>query len=472
MNEMKKVAREDRCPGISYTEMLEADTRPAPGYLFEESNQELGNEPIGTEAYTSAAFAALEREKMWPNVWLFAARDDEMPDPGDSVVFDINDRSFLLIRQKDGDVRAFHNVCLHRARKLRTKPGKVNQLRCPFHGMTWTNDGQLKEIPCNWDFKHLEGKDMALPEVRVNRWQGFIMITENNDIPEFTDWVGPVLGQYENYRLDECHTGMWVAREIPANWKATAEAFMEAWHSVTTHPQLLPFLGDANTRYDLYGDFFNRAITPSGVLSPHITGKDQQFVLDKMAEFSGGSDAETNRRFNTGDGGKDLDPNDPLFARKVLAEGNRQGFAAQDGHDYSDVCDSEMLDNFTYNIFPNFAPWGGFVPNLVYRWRPGSDPDHCLMEIRLLMRTPKGQERPRACEMVMIPDDEPFAWAKEYMGEALAGVFDQDMANLPHVQQGMKASANKKMQLGAYQDSRVRHFQNTLKKYMSGELPG
>lgn len=472
MNEMKKVAREDRCPGMSYTEMLEADTRPAPGYLFEESNQELDNEPIGTEAYTSAAFAALEREKMWPNVWLFAARDDEMPDPGDSVVFDINDRSFLLIRQKDGDVRAFHNVCLHRARKLRTKPGKVNQLRCPFHGMTWTNDGQLKEIPCNWDFKHLEGKDMALPEVRVNRWQGFIMITENNDIPEFTDWVGPVLGQYENYRLDECHTGMWVAREIPANWKATAEAFMEAWHSVTTHPQLLPFLGDANTRYDLYGDFFNRAITPSGVLSPHITGKDQQFVLDKMAEFSGGSDAETNRRFNTGDGGKDLDPNDPLFARKVLAEGNRQGFAAQDGHDYSDVCDSEMLDNFTYNIFPNFAPWGGFVPNLVYRWRPGSDPDHCLMEIRLLMRTPKGQERPRACEMVMIPDDEPFAWAKEYMGEALAGVFDQDMANLPYVQQGMKASANKKMQLGAYQDSRVRHFQNTLKKYMSGELPG
>jgi phenylpropionate dioxygenase-like ring-hydroxylating dioxygenase large terminal subunit len=452
--------------------MLLADTRRVPDYLFHESGLDLPTDPIPIEPYISPEFARLERERMWPNVWLFAAREDEMPDPGDTVVFDINDRSFLLVRQPDGQVKAFYNSCLHRGRKLRTKAGNAIQLRCPFHGITWRNDGTLREIPCAWDFKHVSEEEMRLPEVRVNLWQGFVMITENADLPDFREWVGPVLDQYDAYDMRNRYTSMWVAKRVPANWKATAEAFMEAWHSVTTHPQLLSFLGDANTRYDLYGDFFNRAITPSGVLSPHITGKDQQYVLDKMAEYASGTTSRGNRNQPSDADLDGLDPADPFYARKVLAEANRKALAEMAGGDYSEVSDAEMLDNFTYNIFPNFAPWIGHMPALLYRWLPGDTPDWCTMEIRVLAPMPKGQPRPRAVERVDIPDGEPFAWAKDVMGEALAQVFDQDLANLPHVQTGMKASGNGKMQLGAYQDSRVRHFQQTLMKYINGELPG
>ncbi|MEP3052201.1 MAG: aromatic ring-hydroxylating dioxygenase subunit alpha [Erythrobacter sp.] len=471
MNENSKISPDNRCPGTSYTDMLENDSRPAPDYLFEESQRDMPTDSLPIEPYVSEEFAKLERERLWPNVWLFAAREDEMPDAGDSVVFEVGEKSFVLIRQADGAVRAFYNVCLHRGRKLRTEAGNATQLRCNFHGFTWNNDGSLKEIPCAWDFKHLDDKDMSLPEVRVNIWQGFIMITENDDIAEFTEWVGPVLDQYEDYRLDDCFTAMWIQRTIPANWKATSEAFMEAWHSVTTHPQLLPFLGDANTRYDLYGDNFNRAITPSGVLSPHIEGKDQRYILDKMAEFSGKGGDTRSRGYGDEAALEQFDADDPYLARKVLAEANRKSFGERDGYDYSDKTDTEMLDNFTYNIFPNFAPWGGYVPQLVYRWLPGATADSCTMEIRVLMRTPKGEKRPRAAEKVIVPEDQPFAWAKDVMGEALAAVFDQDMANLPHVQTGMKASGNGIMELGAYQDSRVRHFQTTLKKYIDGELP-
>lgn len=471
MNQVNSILREDRCPGMSYTEMLEGDTRRVPDYLFEESTADLPNDPIPVEPYISADFARLERERMWPNVWLFAAREDEMPEPGDSVVFEINDKSFLLIRQRDGSVRAFYNACLHRGRKLRTKSGQSTQLRCNFHGLTWNNDGSLKEIPCAWDFKHLEGKDMSLPEARVNLWQGFVMITENHTLADFAEWLGPAASHYERYDFHNRYTGMWVAKKVPANWKATAEAFMEAWHSITTHPQLLPFLGDANSRYDLIGDHFNRAITPSGVLSPHMKGKDQAYILEKMNEFSGGGSSRNNRRFAAGSDGEGFNADDPLMARKVLAEASRNGFAEQYGYDYSDKSDAEILDNFTYNIFPNFSPWIGYLPTLVYRWLPGDTPDWCIMEIRLLMPTPKGQARPRAVERVYIPDDQPFAWAKDVMGEALAGVFDQDLANLPHVQTGMKALRDGQMELGAYQDSRVRHFQTTLMKYINGELP-
>ncbi len=471
MNESTKIIREDRCPGTTYTDMLEADTRTPPDYLFEETVAEMPTDPLPIAPYISEEFAALEREKMWPNVWLFAAREDEMPETGDTVVFDLNEKSFLLVRQKDGSVKAFYNVCLHRGRKLRTKAGNTTQLICPFHGFAWKNDGSLKDIPCSWDFTHLDDKDMSLPEVRVELWQGFVMITENADLPDFKTWLGPAASHYEKYDFENRYTGMWVAKRIDANWKATAEAFMEAWHSVTTHPQLLPFLGDANTRYDHIGDHFNRAITPSGVLSPHLKGKDQQYVLDKMNEFSGGSDGETNRRFAAGSMDESLDPDDPMLARKVLAEASRKGFTEQYGRDYSEASDTELLDNFTYNIFPNFSPWIGYLPTLVYRWLPGDTPDWCVMEIRLLFPVKEGEERPRAVERTYIPDDEPFAWANDKMGEQLANVFDQDMANLPFVQEGMKSSANGVMELGAYQDSRVRHFQTTLMKYIDGELP-
>lgn len=472
MNKMSP-PREDRCPGTDYTDMLDNDSRRAPDYLFEESNQEFGDDPISTERYTSPEFLTEEMEKMWPNVWQFAAREEELPKPGDTVVYDIGDKSFLLVRQRDGDIKAFHNVCLHRGRKLRTSAGKTTQIKCPFHGFTWNHDGSIKEIPCAWDFKHLEEKNMSLPEVRVNRWQGFVMITENPDIPEFTDWVGPGIEHYDNWRLDECYTAVWVGRVIPANWKVCAEAFMEAWHSITTHPQLLPFLGDANTRYDLYGDFMNRAITPSGVLSPHLKGKDQQYILDKMAEFAGGADeGEANQRFNAGTDSADIDDADPYRARKVLAQANRDGFTETTGHDYSEISDAEMLDNFTYNIFPNFSPWGGFVPNIVYRWLPHGDADHCLMEVRILMRARDGEEHPPCPDIFMVPDDQPFSAANDLLGESLAGVFDQDMTNLPELQQGMKASSNKEIQLGHYQDSRIRHFHSTLSKYIDGRLPG
>ena len=242
-----KVDRPDRCPGISYTDMLAVDTRPAPDYLVMESNQELGDAAISTERYTSAEFAALEDEKMWPNVWQFAAREEDMPDPGDTVVYEIGDKSFLLVRQQDDSVRAFYNVCLHRGRKLKLESGPSINLRCPFHGFTWKNDGSLKEIPCQWDFKHLEGQDLSLPELKVERWQGFIMVTENHDLPPFREWIGPGVEHYDNWRLDECTTVGWVARVVPANWKAAAEAFMEAWHTIVTHPQILPFTADANT---------------------------------------------------------------------------------------------------------------------------------------------------------------------------------------------------------------------------------
>src|SRR6267142_1564859 len=96
-----------RCPGPGWDDYAAADTKPVPSFLLEDHYKYLGSEPIAASRYTSAEFFRLELEKMWPNVWQFAARDEEMPDPGDVAVYENAGRSYVLARQRDGSVRAF-----------------------------------------------------------------------------------------------------------------------------------------------------------------------------------------------------------------------------------------------------------------------------------------------------------------------------------------------------------------------------
>lgn len=446
-----------RCPGEGWDELMAADSRRPPEFLRQDAYEYMGSQPLAAERYTSPEFFRKEVEAMWPNVWQFAAREEELPDPGDVVVYENAGRSYLVTRQGDGSVRAFHNVCLHRGRKLRTESGWSKEFKCPFHGFNWNTDGSLKEIPCRWDFGHLTNETMKLPEAQVGRWGGYIFVKESEGGPTLEEYLAPLPEHFKRWKHEDCYTAVWVGKVIPANWKATAEAFMEAWHSVVTHPQILPFTGDANTRYNVYGDHVNVALTPFAVLSPHLDpeGKSQQWIIDEFLKYNGRA------------GGADLQVTVPegVTARAHMGAVNRQRYEELNGHDHSEATDAELLDAFTYNVFPNFAPWGGFMPNIVYRWRPWPDQDRTLMECRILMRNPPGQPMPRSVEMHLLRDDQPWTAAEE-LG-TLASVFDQDMLNLPYVQEGLKMSKTGEVNLGDYQEIRIRHFHRTLDKYLA-----
>ena len=128
---------------------------------------------------------------------------------------------------------------------------------------------------------------------------------------------------------------------------------------------------------------------------------------------------------------------------------------------------SEVMDSILYMVFPNFAPWAGFQPQLTYRHRPnGDDHQSCIMDIFVLGRFPEGSARPADATTVRLGADEPFMNAKDAIGEGLARVFDQDATNLPFVQRGMRASGTGEAVLGNYQEVRIRHYHQTLDKYL------
>jgi len=447
-------------PGTSFEEYLRRDARQVSRVLDPSPPADAadGVRTVSALRYTTREFHEREKAKLWPRVWQMACREEVIPAPGDYTVYDIVDRSFLLVRQTDGSIKAFYNSCLHRGRMLATAPGHFTNIRCAFHGFTWRIDGALHEVPCRWDFPGLEDEKCHLPEARVDTWGGWVFLNMAPDAPPLADYLGVLPAHFAGWGLDHSYVGAHVARVVPCNWKATMEAFSEAWHSMDTHPQILTYTGDTNTQYDVWPEHphVDRMITPFGVPSPYLEGKvGEQEIFDTLMSLGAG------RR-----GAAVSLPVPPgMTGRAFVATLMRGACSATYWTDMSHASDAELLDGILYNVFPNFVPWGGYGPNIVYRFRPNGD-DHAssIMEVMLLMRHPKGKPKPPTATVNWLGADEPWTNARE-LG-ALGPIFDQDMSNLHTIQKGMTSSASHRLLLSRRQESRLRHLHDLIDRYL------
>jgi len=446
-----------RCEGVSFQDLLDLEEVDVPAYLRENTCAWMGDEDLDVSRYLSREVLELEKKKMWPKVWQMVCREEDIPEPGDHFVYNIFDESLLITRTEDKSIKAHINSCLHRGRLLREEAGSVKEFVCPFHGATWNLDGSFKGIPCAWDFRHLEDTDMTLPQVQVDTWGGFIFINFDEHAAPLEEYMGVWPEHFARFPLQDYYKAVHVQRIVQCNWKVGAEAFMESFHTVQTHRQIMTFTGDANSQYDTFGDNVSRSVTPMAVPSPHLTGVSEEDIMRDILELSGRMALDSSEGIDMPDG---------MTARKYIADLNRKIFEDASGEDLSDATWSELEDAILYSLFPNFQVWIGYHGNIVYRFIPnGDDPDTCLFDVMILMRYPKGTERPPAAAIHRIPDDQPFSSA-EQLG-ALGPVFDQDNSNMPAVQKGMKASHKKKVSLASYQESRIRHLHQTLDKYLN-----
>ncbi|MDX1736517.1 MAG: SRPBCC family protein, partial [Halioglobus sp.] len=317
-------------------------------------------------------------------------------------------------------------------------------------------DGEFKGAPCDWDFPHVTPEEFKLPEVRVATWGGWVFINMDDDAPELEDYMGIIPEHFQQWKHEQRFVSAHVEKVIGANWKAVLEAFIESYHAIATHPQLLAFQAIDNSQYDVWGDHVSRTITAYGVPNPSDAHRfTEQDSMDDMMKLAGSDERPQVAEGQT--------------AREKLAELNLPVANEAAGEDFSDSATmSELMDSTLYLLFPNFAPWAGYGTVITYRHRPnGDDVDSAIMDIYLLTRYPEGEEPPKDAATVRLGIDEPFKNAADVLGAGLAGVFEQDGANLPQVQKGMKASRKGAVTLGNYQEVRIRHFHQTLDKYLN-----
>jgi len=436
--------------GVSYQALLDSDTHEVPKVLRLTSPMAPGPQRVSAERYTSRAFHELEREKVWKKAWQMACREEDLVEVGDHVVYDVAGLSFLVVRSAPGEIKAFYNACLHRGRQLRESDGRVHELRCAFHGWCWGLDGALKEVPCQWDFPDVTPAKYRLPEVKVGTWGGFVFINPDPSCEPLETYVGDLTRHFERWPLEQRFKEAHVAKILRCNWKLAQEAFMEAYHVVATHPQLLAGIGDANSQYDVFGNF-SRAITPNGTPSPHVTWQpSEQDMLDAMLD-------------------RNLDEPPALVvqqgetARQVAGRARRESLRGVLGKSADLLCDAEMDDSFYYTLFPNFHPWGAYN-RIVYRFRPNGD-DHrtCIMECMYL--SPYTGERPPPAKIHWLGPDDDWTDAPE-LG-LLARVFNQDVFNLPKVQAGLEAMKVPEVVFANYGETKPRHFHQVLDRFLA-----
>ena len=383
---------------------------------------------VPVERYISPEFFQLERAKVWDRTWQMACREEHLANVGDYVVYDVAGRSYLVVRSGPSTIQAFHNVCLHRGRLLRTEGGcRATEFRCPFHGFGWKIDGSLLQHPVRVGLppgrgpRRLEsprGAGRHVGRVRVHqpgprrrrRWRP----TSASSTDHFARWP-----------LEDRFVQVHVAKILRCNWKVAQEAFMEAMHVVATHPQILPSIGDANSQYDVFGNF-SRAITANGTPSPHLRWEPtEQEMLDSMYD-------------------RNLDEPPVLTvpegrtARQVAAESRRGQLRPVLGAAADTLSDAEVNDSFYFTLFPNFHPWGAFN-RIVYRFRPhGMSVDEAIMECLFLSPFPPGERPPPAPVHWLDADSD---WTKAPQLGSLARVFNQDSFNLPNVHLGLQGLA-------------------------------
>jgi phenylpropionate dioxygenase-like ring-hydroxylating dioxygenase large terminal subunit len=437
-----------RSTGLSYQELLDTDTRRVPEVLRWQSARELPPARVPIERYTSEAFHRLEVEKVWKKVWQFACREEEIPEVGDHTLYEIADVELLIVRASPTEIRAFRNACLHRGRALKDCEGRSQELRCPFHGWSWNLDGTLKTVPARWDFPHVERERYALPEARVGTWGGFVFVNLDPACVSLETYLGDLPKHFAAWPLEKRYKEAHVAKLLRCNWKVAQEAFMEAYHVIATHPQMLPGIGDCNSQYDAW-DHFSRAITANMTPSPHLPGEPgEQEQLDAM--FTRSLDAEPMLRVPDG-----------MTARQMLAQVTRMQLqGAVPG--IADVSDTELCDSFYYTVFPNFHPWGAYN-RIVYRFRPnGNDPHACIMEVIYL--APFRGRRPPPAKVHWLREDQDWTQAPE-LG-FLSRVFNQDTGNLYRVQDGLRSAAHSHVTFAQYQETKARHFHALLERYV------
>ena len=166
--------------------------------------------------------------------------------------------------------------------------------------------------------------------------------------------------------------------------------------------------------------------------------------------------------FGTADG--ELLPGETI--REGIARLTRKTYKDRMNIDTSNVSEAELVDGNEYLLFPNFVIWPSWSNPIFYRFRPGNGPDESLWEISLFV--PYEGERPPSGPVIELPEGGKLADVPgfEYLGYLL----DQDVANFPQIQTGMKANRSGVLHLARYSDQRIRHYHETLERYIQGTI--
>ncbi len=405
---------------------------------------------IPKQRYYDPEFFALEVEQLWSRTWQMACRLEEIPEPRDFVEYQFLDQSVIVLRTDDLGVVAFQNTCRHRGVKLVEGSGICSErFRCPFHGWSYGLDGKNIAVTQRRTFAEhnlVEG-DLDLVPVRCETWGGCAWINDDADAPSVRESLEPAASTLDAWKLESMRAEKWYACRLPVNWKLGIEAFVEMYHVVQTHPQLV-----IPTRFGIRQD---TPFDPQAFIDADI-----QYLRAMSDGMDGMCHADDVR---VAESMRDLEL--PADASLAMATWNRTlndavlRWHQEQGHDMPDLneLDEQGINLTFFHGFPHYFVLPMYSGASAYRFRP-LGPEETLMEIWSLARFADDDEPTRPTP--------PEVW--ECNDPRWPAIPAQDFSNLPRQQLGLHARGFEYMRLSAGLEGHISNFQRTIDGYLAG----
>jgi phenylpropionate dioxygenase-like ring-hydroxylating dioxygenase large terminal subunit len=455
-----------------------SDGDGAAGARIVEAGEAFG-EPViyPVEAYISEDYARAERDKLWRKVWLQAGRLEDVPEVGNYITYDILDDSVLIVRTARDTVKAYHNVCTHRGRRLvDTPPGARNargdrmKFVCGFHGWAFDLEGHCTHILEKDDWQGaLTDERTRLGQVKVDTWGGFIWINLDPDCGPLREYLEPAAGMLDPFELQNMRYRWrkWIV--FDCNWKVALEAFNETYHVAVTHPEFMRFgnfvgWAHAQGKHSNIGYDAPKGLEENQAKLRLGAGADPRVSTAEMQVYTW-EQVNTNTTRTLVDASLRLVDELPegTPADKVLKHwlDSARRDDADRGVVWPTVAPEHTAKSGTaWQIFPN-AQIGHAVNNaLCYSARPyGYNPDKCIFEAAVLELFPSGAEPKTEWEYHAADDPR---WGS---------VLPQDFSNMAAVQQGMKNVGFRGIIPDPKAEGAVVSLHRNLAKYMGTGAP-
>ena len=397
---------------------------------------------VPADDYVSPYFFGQERARLWPRTWQMVGREEEFEAAGDFVTYDILDDSITICRTRDGALKAYYNVCPHRGRRLTSGCGRTGRFVCKYHGWKWELDGACAEVidRDDWDGA-LSDQELALVEVRVDCWAGWVFICMDEEAPGLAEFLKPAPDYLDVFDIGTMRYRWRRQAVLPANWKVALEAFTEGYHVQTTHRQLLAWSSDYtySAGHGLHGHFGYPPGRPLGLPSARLgetaPTDAREGILTFYKELLETLDATLTEhtlraaaRLQTECAADD----DPFDVMRAFLRFNEEEHARAGAPWPANFTLEAMGKAGTaWHLFPNMVFLQGPGHLLGYRARPnGTDPDSCIFDIYTLERFAPGKAPKTLPAVKTAPDITSVAdWGL---------ILTQDFQNMAEIQAGMK----------------------------------
>src|SRR3954454_6198108 len=421
---------------------------------------------VPRERYFDREFYELEKQYLWPRVWQMACRLEEIPRPGDWVEYEICGESIVVVRQRDDSVKAFYNVCPHRATQLCTGVGRApgGQITCPFHGWRWDIDGTNAFVygADGFDPECLRPDDLRLPDVKVDTWGGCAWVNMDPGARPLRDALAPAAAMLDAVAVENMRVWWWKEVILDANWKVAQEVFHEGYHVMQTHPQLTMGAGLAyppnGACYTVFENGHARFQgNPELEVGLGLATADD--FIERLRVLWEGQDAMVlEQDLRVFESIRETVPPDADFAQAAI--GALYEHAAAEGIPMPPPGEHLSLWGGEIFLFPNYFMLPMFGNSLAYRSRPyEDDPECCRFEIWSLTTYPERHDAEPVRLRGRYAKDDVEQWGL---------IPRQDMSNIERIQRGLHSRGFRESRLATEWERAVSNMHEELDRYLAG----